>query len=92
VAERFDVRRSEPSPGGLSAPMPGRILDVRVTPGQLVHAGETLVIMEAMKMEHVIAASSDGTVGEVLVVKDEQVERGTALLTMLADASNEVPA
>jgi propionyl-CoA carboxylase alpha chain len=92
VAERFEVRRPEPSVGGLSAPMPGRILDVRVTPGQLVHAGETLVIMEAMKMEHIIAASTDGTVGEVLVVKDEQVERGTALLTMLSNVSREIPA
>jgi propionyl-CoA carboxylase alpha chain len=92
VVERFEVRRPELSPGGLNAPMPGRILDVRVTPGQLVHAGETLVIMEAMKMEHVIAASSDGTVGEVLVVKDEQVERGTALLTMVSDVADEVPA
>jgi propionyl-CoA carboxylase alpha chain len=92
VVERFEVRRSEPSLGGLSAPMPGRILDVRVTPGQLVRAGETLVIMEAMKMEHIIAASSDGTVGEVLVVKDEQVERGTALLTMVSDVVNEVTA
>jgi biotin carboxyl carrier protein len=48
--------------------------------------------MEAMKMEHIIVASADGIVGEVLVVKDEQVERGTVLLTMLADASNEVRA
>jgi propionyl-CoA carboxylase alpha chain len=92
VVERFEVRRSEPSVGGLSAPMPGRILDVRASPGQLVHSGETLVIMEAMKMEHIIAASADGIVGEILVVKDEQVERGTVLLTMLADASNEVRA
>jgi biotin carboxyl carrier protein len=45
-----------------------------------------------MKMEHIIAANSDGTVGEVLVAKDEQVERGAALLTMLSDASTEVPA
>lgn len=92
VVERFEVRRSEPSVGGLSAPMPGRILDVRTSPGQLVHSGETLVIMEAMKMEHIIVASADGIVGEVLVVIDEQVERGTVLLTMLADASNEVRA
>lgn len=92
VVERFEVRRSEPSVGGLSAPMSGRILEVRTSPGQLVHSGETLVIMEAMKMEHIIAASADGIVGEVLVVKDEQVERGTVLLTMLADASNEVRA
>jgi propionyl-CoA carboxylase alpha chain len=92
VAQRFEVRRPESSAGGLSAPMPGRILDVRVTPGQFVSAGETLVIMEAMKMEHIIAASADGTVADVLVVTDQQVERGAVLLTMLSDVSSEVPA
>ncbi len=42
--------------GGLSAPMPGVVLDVRVKLDQHVRAGETLVVMEAMKMEHIIAA------------------------------------
>jgi propionyl-CoA carboxylase alpha chain len=82
VAERFTLRRQELRAGGLSAPMPGRVLDVRVSPGQLVHMGETLIVMEAMKMEHVIAANVDGTVDEVLVAKDDQVESGAPLLTM----------
>jgi propionyl-CoA carboxylase alpha chain len=82
VVERFKVRHAEPHAGGLSAPMPGRVLDVRVSPGQAVHAGETLIVLEAMKMEHVIAASADGTVDEVLVARDEQVESGATLLTM----------
>jgi propionyl-CoA carboxylase alpha chain len=88
VVERFEVRRQEPNVGGLSAPMPGRVLDVRVSPGQLVHAGETLIVMEAMKMEHVIAAGADGTVDEVLVAKDDQVESGAALLTMRPEIEN----
>jgi propionyl-CoA carboxylase alpha chain len=82
VVERFKVRHAEPHAGGLTAPMPGKVLEVRVSPGQAVHAGETLIVLEAMKMEHVIAASADGTVEEVLVAKDEQVESGAALLTM----------
>ncbi|MGC2169311.1 MAG: biotin carboxylase N-terminal domain-containing protein [Acidimicrobiales bacterium] len=82
VVERFEVHHRDAVFGGLSAPMPGRILDVRVSPGQVVRAGESLVVMEAMKMEHVIAARSDGVVDEVLVHKDQQVERDATLLTM----------
>jgi propionyl-CoA carboxylase alpha chain len=87
VVERFEVHHRDAAFGGLSAPMPGRILAVRVVPGQTVRAGESLVVMEAMKMEHVIAASSDGVVDEVLVHRDQQVERGATLLTMHDDAS-----
>ena len=89
VKERFQVRRPEAQAGGLSAPMPGRVLDVRVSPGQRVHQGETLIVLEAMKMEHVISANADGTVDEVLVAKDDQVESGAALLTMRPENADE---
>ena len=89
VKERFEVRRPEAQAGGLSAPMPGRVLDVRVAPGQRVHQGETLIVLEAMKMEHVISANADGTVDEVLVAKDDQVESGAALLTMRPENADE---
>jgi propionyl-CoA carboxylase alpha chain len=91
VAKRFVLRDQTSNAGGLRAPMPGRILEVRVTSGQLVHAGETLVVMEAMKMEHVIAASVEGTIDEVLVARDDQVESGAALLTMRSDDPGESP-
>jgi propionyl-CoA carboxylase alpha chain len=82
VAPRFEVRRSDATPGGLSAPMPGVILDVRVQAGQRVEVGQTLVIMEAMKMEHIISAPHTGTVREVLVAVSQQVESGTELLAL----------
>jgi propionyl-CoA carboxylase alpha chain len=82
VVPRFDVRRSEATPGGLTAPMPGVILDIRVSPGQRVELGQTLVIMEAMKMEHVISAPHTGTVREVLVTAGQQVDSGTELLAL----------
>ena len=85
IVPRFDVQESEVAPGGLNAPMPGLILDVRVSAGQRVDAGETLVVMEAMKMEHVISAPSTGTVSDVLVTKDQQVENGAPLLTFEPD-------
>jgi propionyl-CoA carboxylase alpha chain len=71
--------------GGLSAPMPGIILDIRVAVDQHVAAGDTLVVMEAMKMEHVITAPYDGTVSAILVAKDQQVERDSQLLTLESD-------
>jgi propionyl-CoA carboxylase alpha chain len=82
VAPRFEVRHSDATPGGLSAPMPGVILDVRVQAGQRVEVGQTLVIMEAMKMEHIISAPHTGTVREVLVAVSQQVESGTELLAL----------
>jgi len=85
IVPRFDVRKGELTPGGLNAPMPGQIIDVRATVGQHVEAGETLVVMEAMKMEHVISAPTSGTVGEVFVTLRQQVDSGTALLTLEPD-------
>jgi propionyl-CoA carboxylase alpha chain len=86
IVARFEVRRGEATVGGLNAPMPGLVLDVRVGPGQHVEAGETLVVMEAMKMEHVISAPGAGTVIAVLVTKGQQVDRDVALLTLDLDA------
>jgi propionyl-CoA carboxylase alpha chain len=74
--------------GGLTAPMPGVVLDVRVEIDQHVLAGETLVVMEAMKMEHIIAAPYSGIVSTLLVTKGEQVERDTQLLTLRPDAED----
>ena len=50
----------------LLSPMPGLLVDVAVKPGQAVQAGERLAVIEAMKMENILTATQDGTVGEVL--------------------------
>jgi propionyl-CoA carboxylase alpha chain len=65
--------------------MPGVILELRAGPGDRVTAGETLVVMEAMKMEHHISAPEDGTITEVLVAVGQQVENGTALMVLEPD-------
>ena len=87
VVARFDDRRRAPAsaPGRLRAPMPGLVLEVRVSPGQRVTTSETLVVLEAMKMEHVIRAPAAGTVSDVVVDVGQQVERGEALLTFEPD-------
>ncbi len=68
--------------GRLLAPMPGKVLDIRAEPGQSVSAGETLLIMEAMKMELTIKAPADGKVVEIAVSPDDVVEADTLLLVV----------
>ncbi len=81
----FEVSGVDATSGGLSAPMPGVIVDVRVEVGQHVEVGQTLIVMEAMKMEHIIVAPSSGTVSDVLVATSQQVNSGAALLTIEPD-------
>jgi propionyl-CoA carboxylase alpha chain len=62
--------------------MPGKVIELRVEVGQRVAAGETLLVLEAMKMEHPIRAPEDGVVFEVRVAAGEQVENGALLLVV----------
>jgi propionyl-CoA carboxylase alpha chain len=57
----------------LLSPMPGLLVDVAVQPGQKVLAGERLAVIEAMKMENILLATQDGTVGELLAKKGESL-------------------
>jgi biotin carboxyl carrier protein len=75
-------RRSEEGGGSLAAAMPGRVLDVLVRVGDTVHKGDTLVLLEAMKMELRIAAAGDGVVTAVRCTPGAVVERGQVLVEM----------
>jgi acetyl-CoA/propionyl-CoA carboxylase biotin carboxyl carrier protein len=66
-------------PAEVVAPMPGAVLTVHVAAGGTVAAGDPIVTLEAMKMEHVVVASIAGTVGEVRVRAADQVTRGQLL-------------
>ena len=68
------------SEGSLSAPMPGTILDVMVKKGQRVREGQTLLVMEAMKMEHRIQAPRAGEVTSVYFKKGDRVDMGANLV------------
>ena len=70
------------SDGGMTAPMPGKILEVKVADGQTVEAGELLLVMEAMKMEHRIVAPTDGVVAKVNFSMGDQVQQGDILVEM----------
>jgi 3-methylcrotonyl-CoA carboxylase alpha subunit len=66
--------------GRLTAPMPGKVVSFSVKAGDKVEKGQPLAVMEAMKMEHTIAAPADGTVLELLYAPGDQVAEGAELL------------
>ncbi|HEY2479751.1 MAG TPA: acetyl-CoA carboxylase biotin carboxyl carrier protein subunit [Solirubrobacterales bacterium] len=68
--------------GTLEAPMPGTVVQLRVEAGATVAEGETLVVLESMKMEISIASPRDGTVATVLVAAGDQVDRGAVLIEL----------
>jgi propionyl-CoA carboxylase alpha chain len=80
LVPRFLVPGEEAATGGLAAPMPGKVIEVRVAVGDSVTSGQTLILLEAMKMEHPMRATLDGIVTEILVSQGEQVENEALLL------------
>ena len=68
----------------LTAPMPGRIIAIRVQQGGAVSAHEPLIVIEAMKMEHAVTAPRDGTVARLAVREGDQVQRGDVLGEVVA--------
>jgi len=80
ILPRFTLPGAELQAGGLVAPMPGKVIDLKVKVGSKVKKGDTLVILEAMKMEHQVKAIEDGKVTQVLIKKDDQLENGALLM------------
>jgi 3-methylcrotonyl-CoA carboxylase alpha subunit len=68
--------------GGLTAPMPGKVVSFAVKVGDKVKAGQSLAVMEAMKMEHTITAPKDGEVKELLYAPGDQIAEGAELLKL----------
>ena len=87
---RFPLPGSQLDPGSLVAPLPGTIVRVHVAAGDRVAAGDTLLAIEAMKMEHEIRAGHDGIVAEIAVVAGDQVEAGR-LLVVVNENESEPP-
>jgi 3-methylcrotonyl-CoA carboxylase alpha subunit len=75
-------REGRSDAGSLTATMPGRVLDVLVCEGDSVQKGDTLVLLEAMKMELRVQAPSDGQVARVLCAAGQVVERGQLLVEL----------
>ena len=70
--------------GGLTAPMPGRIVSILVEPGESVREGQAVLVLEAMKMEHTLTAPAAGTVEEVRFAAGDLVDEATELVVLAA--------
>jgi len=66
--------------GGITAPMPGLVLKIKVQEGDTVQAGQALLVMEAMKMENAITASYNGTVSRIYVREGDSISEGDLLV------------
>jgi propionyl-CoA carboxylase alpha chain len=87
--ERFPIPGSQVPAGSAVAPMPGGVARVNVAVGDHVKAGQDLVVLEAMKMEHTVHAAIEGTVAEVMVTPGTQVESGQVLVVLEETAGPE---
>lgn len=82
ILPKFKLAEEVEIEGGLTAPMPGKVVEIKVKKGSTIKKGDTLVILEAMKMEHKVSAPANGKITEILVEKGEQVENGTTLVVV----------
>jgi len=87
---RFPEADPQATAGSLAALMPGTVVRVEARPGEAVRAGQVLVVLEAMKMEHSVCAPYDGTLAELRVSPGQSVDLGTvlAVLDAVADRSD----
>jgi len=84
IMPRFKSVSQEVQDGGLIAPMPGKVIDLKVKVGSKIKKGDTLVILEAMKMEHTVKAIEDGVIDELFISNHDQVENGALLMVIKA--------
>ncbi len=83
---RFPETQHQAAAGSLLAPMPGTVVRVEARPGEPVHAGQVLVVLEAMKMEHPVRAPHEGTLAQLNVSAGQTVDMGT-VLAVVEDAT-----
>ena len=85
ILPRFLAPGSEIETGGLKAPMPGKVIDLKIKVGSKVKKGDILVVLEAMKMEHQITATENGKVTELFIKEGNQIENGALLMVVEAN-------
>jgi propionyl-CoA carboxylase alpha chain len=86
---RFPDPGEQPLPGSLRAPMPGTVIRMAVEPGARVRAGEPMLWLEAMKMQHRVDAPADGVVAELKVRTGQQVDAGDVLAVVSTERGSQ---
>jgi propionyl-CoA carboxylase alpha chain len=82
ILPKFKIQEIGIVEGGLNAPMPGKVVEVKIKKGSSVKKGDTLVVLEAMKMEHKVSAPANGKISKVLISQGDQVENGQTLVVL----------
>ena len=82
ILPKFNINQEEAIKGGLTAPMPGKVVEIKIKKGSNIKKGDTLLILEAMKMEHKVLAPDNGKIKEVLIKENDQVENGQTLVVL----------
>lgn len=92
LLEEMGLNKKEEEVGAdIYAPMPGKILDVKVKVGDEMKKGDTLLVLEAMKMQNAIKSVSTGKVSKIHVQVDDRVEKGALLVDIISSVSIEIP-
>ncbi len=86
VVDPFAAEDEEGGHGGVTSPMPGKVIQVLANAGDAVTRGQPLLILEAMKMEHTIAAPAEGKIAAINAAVGEQVNEGVVLVTFEEEA------
>jgi propionyl-CoA carboxylase alpha chain len=80
IQPRFVSSQEQEQQGSLVSPMPGKVVELHVKKGDRVKAGDNLLMIEAMKMNHNVKANEDGIIAELFVQENDQLDYGAVLM------------
>ena len=80
IQPRFKSSQDQEQQGSLVSPMPGKVVELQVKQGDRVKAGDNLLMIEAMKMNHIVKANEDGVIAELFVQENDQLDYGAVLM------------
>jgi propionyl-CoA carboxylase alpha chain len=80
IQPRFKSSHKQEHQGSLVSPMPGKVVELQVKQGDQVKAGDNLLMIEAMKMNHIVKANEDGIIAEIFVQENDQLDYGAVLM------------
>ncbi len=85
IQPRFISFQEQEQQGSLISPMPGKVIELRVNKGDRVKAGDNLLMIEAMKMNHIVRANENGIVAELFVQENDQLDYGAVLMIIKSE-------